>query len=364
MRSIRWMAAAAVTIAAAVGFQSAAHAAHASTATASTVTASTAKPSYQLGIDLDFYWYRNMKVANYITAEAKYARALGANAIMISFPFYSSSRVPTAGASTPSPAILALAIRTARAQGVQVGVRPLLDQHNLGGARVGFVPKNVAAWLCAYAKLLAPYATAAQQAGANRFWMAAELTQFAHNAGWADVTRAIKARFKGTVYFAANWVTANDTRLLPGSGGPGVTVGADAYPTMPYPLSQLKARWASRALGLPKGTVLSEVGIEALAGAQYKPYISSPSTAPLVPAVQVDWFNAACNAVAVDHLGGVYFWSINVGDSLTVKPTSKTPTKFTDAPGATAIKACFARLKALHAAAPGTYGRGRGRACG
>jgi hypothetical protein len=90
--------------------------------------------------------------------------------------------------------------------------------------------------------------------------------------------------------------------------------------------------------------VLSEVGIEALAGAQYKPYVSEPSTRPLVPAVQVDWFNAACNAVVADHLGGIYFWSINVGDSLTTKPTSKTPTQFTDAPGATAIKACFTRL--------------------
>jgi hypothetical protein len=146
------------------------------------------------------------------------------------------------------------------------------------------------------------------------------------------------------VYFSANWVTANDTKVLPGSGGPGVTVGADAYPTMPYPLSQLKAQWAARALGLPKDTVLSEVGIEALAGAQYKPYVSEPSTRPLVPAVQVDWFNAACNAVVADHLGGIYFWSINVGDSLTTKPTSKTPTQFTDAPGATAIKACFTRL--------------------
>jgi hypothetical protein len=351
MRATRWIAAwiaaATVAIVAAAGFQSAAYASPAAKVSYQTAKVSyqTAKVSYQLGIDLDFYWYANMKVATYITAEAKYARALGANAVLISFPFYSTSRLPSAGASTPSPATLALAIRTARAQGLQVGVRPLLDQHNLPGSRVGFVPTNVAKWLGAYATLLAPYARAAQGAGANRFWIGAELTQFAHNASWAGVTRAVKGGFKGGIYFSANWVTANDTKVLPGSGGAGVTVGADAYPTMPYPLSRLTAQWKSRALGLPRGTVLSEVGIEALAGAQDRPYVSSPSTAPLVPAVQVDWFNAACNAVAADHLGGIYFWSINVGDSLTVKPTSAKPTQFTDGPGAAAIKACFTKLK-------------------
>lgn len=87
------------------------------------------------------------------------------------------------------------------------------------------------------------------------------------------------------------------------------------------------------------------LGIEALANAQYKPYVSGPSKGPLVPAVMTDWFNAACNAVAADHLGGMYFWGINVGESLTVKPGPAKPTQFTDGPGAAAIKACFSKLK-------------------
>jgi len=346
MRSHRWIAAATVALAVAAGIQTAAYASPAAHAARSGHSRpSAAKVTYQLGVDLDFYWYATMKVTTYITADAKYAKGLGANTVMISFPFYSNSQLPSAGASTPSPAILAQAISAARAQGLQVGVRPLLDQSNLRGSRVGFLPKNTANWLTAYAKLLTPYAQAAQQAGANRFWDGAELTQFAHDKNWALVSGAIKSKFKGGRYFSANWVTANDTKVLPGSGGAGVITGADAYPTMPYPLAKLKAEWATRALGLPKGTVLSEVGIEALANAQYKPYVSSPSTAPLVPAVQVDWFNAACNAVVADQLGGIYFWSINVGESLTVKPTSKKPTQFTDGPGATAIKACFTKLK-------------------
>jgi hypothetical protein len=287
-----------------------------------------------------------MTVAADITADARYARSLGANTIMISFPFYSSLQVPSAGAATPSPAILAEAIRTARAQGLQVGIRPLLDEKNLPHSRPGFIPRNVATWLKAYAALITRYARAAQGAGATRFWTGTELTQFAHDTHWALVTRAVRSVFKGQLYFAANWVTPLDTTLLPGSGDSGVTVSADAYPLMPYPLSKLRTEWAARALDLPRGTVLSEVGIAARAGAQAKPYQWKPSSAPLDPAVQVVWFNAACNAVSADHLGGLYFWSIDVGRSLKTRPTPKTANQFTDSPGATAIKACFSKLSA------------------
>jgi hypothetical protein len=149
------------------------------------------------------------------------ARSLGANTIMISFPVYTNSEVPSAGVATPPAAILATPIRAARAQGLQVGIRPLLDEKTLTYSRVGFLPKNTAQWLGAYASLLVPYARAAQQAGANRFWTGAELTRFAHDAHWAEVTSAVRCVFKGALYFSAIWATATDTKVLPGSGGPG-----------------------------------------------------------------------------------------------------------------------------------------------
>ncbi len=36
---------------------------------------------------------------------------------------------------------------------------------------------------------------------------------------------------------------------------------------------------------------------------------------PFNPAIQVRWFTAACNAVANERLGGIYFWSIAFGQA-------------------------------------------------
>lgn len=224
-------------------------------------------------------------------------------------------------------------------------MRPLLDEANIGvSSRTKFQPPGVVAWLDSYQKLIVPYAQAAQQAGATRFYIGAELSQFARAAGWQQVDQAIRAVFKGQLYFSANWVSSSDTAELAGSGGPGVSVTVDAYQGMPVPISEFNADWATKATVLPRGTVMSEVGIAARWGAQWKPYVWTPSDAPLDPQLQAGWFTAACNAVQADHLGGIYFWSVSVGKPLDVPPTPWTANQFTDSPGATAIKSCFAKL--------------------
>jgi hypothetical protein len=299
---------------------------------------------YQAGIDLDFYWHPGMDVGGNMAADSAYARGLGANAVVISFPVYTDGRTVTAGTSTPPTSALAQAVTAALAQGLAVGVRPLLDEKSLGRSRTSFKPADVTAWLASYQALIVGYATAAQQAGASRFWTGAELTAFGHAPGWAGVTAAVKKVFSGSLYYAANWANTADMPELPGSGGPGVTPTADAYQAMPVPVAGFGAAWKSKASALPPGTVLSEVGIAARAGAQDRPWVWAKSGAPLDPQLQAAWFTAACDAVTADHLGGIYFWSVNVGQSLTAPPAPKTANQFTDSPGATAIKACFERI--------------------
>jgi hypothetical protein len=41
---------------------------------------------------------------------------------------------------------------------------------------------------------------------------------------------------------------------------------------------------------------------------------------PIAQAVQSRYFTAACNAVAREHLGGIYFWAIGIGQDLSVPP--------------------------------------------
>lgn len=303
-----------------------------------------AQSSYQLGIDLDFYWHPDQDVPYLVGEEAAWARSLGANSVLISFPLYTSKSAPYAGSATPPLAALREAVAAVRAQGLAVGVRPLLDEANIPPSRTQFTPANVSTWLVDYARLIVPYAKQAQAAGAVRFYTGAELSKFAHALGWAQVTTAVRKVFTGSLYFSANWVDSADTANLPASGGPGVIPAADAYQGMPVPISQFPASWIAKAAVLPEGTVLAEVGIAARWGAQWQPYVWQPSDAPLYPQLQAAWFTAACDAVRADHLGGIYFWSVYVGQPLNVAPTPQTANSFVDSPGQTAIQSCFKTL--------------------
>jgi ABC-type sugar transport system ATPase subunit len=95
---------------------------------------------------------------------------------------------------------------------------------------------------------------------------------------------------------------------------------------------------------LPAGSVLSEVGIAAQSGAYAHPWDVGSKTAPIVPQVQANWFTAQCQAVAQDHLGGIYFWPLYFGQSL--PDPADGPTAWAATPGASAIANCFSSLKA------------------
>jgi Glycoside Hydrolase Family 113 len=299
---------------------------------------------YQLGIDLDFYWHPDQNVPALVTQEAAYARGLGANAILISFPVYTGSAAAVAGASTPPPSALAAAVQAVRAQGLRAGVRPLLDEANLPRSRVWFLPASVTGWLASYQKVILPYAQAAQQAGASFFYTGAELSQFAHARQWRQVNAAVHTVFKGKLYFSANWTSPAEARALPASGGPGVTVAADAYPDSHASPGQFGPWWVTEAGELPRGTVLAETGIAAQAGMQQHPWDQGSPSQALDPRLQAAWFTAACEAVKADRLGGIYFWSVYVGQPLDAAPTPATATQFTDSPGAGAIQGCFTAL--------------------
>jgi len=69
---------------------------------------------YQLGIDLDFYWYKGMNVPRVVAVDAAYAKSLGANAVSIAFPVYAYGSKAAPGPATPKPAIVGQAVRVAR----------------------------------------------------------------------------------------------------------------------------------------------------------------------------------------------------------------------------------------------------------
>jgi hypothetical protein len=296
------------------------------------------RPAVQLGIDIDAYTYRGQDIAAAAAQDVAYVTSLHANAVIISFPFFMSgpgSSTVYATSATPSPDQLAMIVEDAEKAGLYVGVRPLLDESSIKpyAARTLWQPADLPAWFTSYSRFLVPYASAAQDEHAQEFFAGAEFSRFGSAPGWARVDAAVSSVFHGTIAYANNW-DRPDSR----SGGPGVTDTLDAYRGMQPPLL---ANWEIYDRTLPRGTVLTEVGIAAAAGAWAAPWRHAWQTAVLDPGVQAQWFSAACRAALAAHLGGIYFWSIGLGTPS--GPSLTDQGAWARSAGASAISSCFAQ---------------------
>lgn len=304
-------------------------------------------PQLQLGIDLDFYAWPGMDEASISRADIAYIKHLHANSVSINFPFFTNGpRASTvhATSATPSPSQLAALAARARAAGLYVTLRPLLDENSIGMFRMSWKPADPAAWFTSYQRFLLPYARMAQAACIPGLFTGVEFTQFSRSARWGRLDTALRRVYKGTLLYSSNWWNEK----LGATTVNGVQQTLDAYRPLPVranaPKARVVAAWKAYAATLPAHVVLSEVGIAAQPRAYTAPYRWSWPGEPLRPAIQVRWFTGACRAVAADHLGGIYFWSLNVGQPLTKQPTAADPSAFVAGPAARSIAACYQRL--------------------
>jgi hypothetical protein len=302
-------------------------------------------PSLQLGVDLDFYTSPDANVASTARQDIAYIKSLHANAVSISFPFYTDKAGTTLGPlpTTPSVAQLDTVIRTAEGADLAVTLRPVLNQTSLGEARVHWTPAHLTTWFTAYQHFMLPYAALAQRDHVGVFVIGTELNKFSGAPEWATLRDAIAAVYHGQLAFSNNWLGVKNTTV-------GLTEMIDAY--APVPLSDsasVTALAGAVAYGedaLPYGSVLSEVGIAAQSGAYAHPWQVGSNATPIKPQIQANWFSAQCQAVAQDHLGGIYFWPLYFGQSLTVPDRADGPTAWVATLGATAISNCFTSLRA------------------
>ena len=274
------------------------------------------EPTLQLGIDIDFYTNPGANVASIARQDIAYIKSLNANAVSISFPFYNDKAGSALGplAATPSVAPLGTLITIAENAGLAVTLRPVLNQAALGEARAHWTPAHLAAWFTAYQHFLLPYAALAQRDHVAVFVIATELNEFSEAQEWATLRNAIAAVYHGTFAFSNNWLGIRNAT-------PGLTEMTDAYAPVPLndsaSVSALAGAIAYSSRALPFGNILSEVGIAAQSGAYAHPWEVGSKTAPLKPQIQASWFSAQCQVVAEEHLGGIYFWPLYFGQSLT-----------------------------------------------
>jgi hypothetical protein len=308
------------------------------------------EPGLQLGINIDFYSRTDLPVTTLAQQDIAYIKSLHANAVSIAIPFFSNpaGTVLSSDERTPTISQLDELVGTAEQAGLAVTIRPLLNEESIGESRVLWKPADLTGWFAQYEKFLLPYAALAQRDHVPVFAVGVELTRFGSVRQWKDLDSGLRAVYHGTLAYSNNWISHE--HAMPGHGGPGVVEMIDAYPRFNLPddtsAATLTAVWTRWARPLPAGTVLSEVGIASRPGAYLRPYLWTPTAAPLLPQIQVNWFNAACQAVTADNLGGLYFWTLPFGQSLTLPADQEDPGSFVAMPGQAAIAKCFSSLRA------------------
>ena len=302
----------------------------------------------QLGVGVDLYAWPALNYDTASAAEVAYVKALHANSVMVSFPFFVSSRKSSAvyaTVRTPAPAQLAVFARLAMSQGLYVVLRPLMDQGGIAESRADWAPPDPQAWFASYQKFLLPYATMAQQAGIPEFYVGAEFSRFQTLSYWNGLDQALRQVYKGKLMYANNGGGVHS-----GEGGDSVTRSADAYPDLNVPdnvtVGRLTRRWAAYDRRLPARTALSEVGISGVRGAFKVPWQHHWPHPRLDASVQTRWFEAACHAAVAQHLGGIYFWAIGFGPSqLNTTLSAKNQGAWEDGPAERAVATCYSQVR-------------------
>jgi hypothetical protein len=311
-----------------------------------------------LGVNLYWHTIGNSAVVDATAGRLlDYVVGLGANSVAIVFPFFTDGMHPTrvygTSDNTPSPAALSRVIAAAKARGLRVMVRPLLDEANLvttGGWRGNIAPPSVDTWFTSYRTFLDPYFDAAETQHADEFVVGTELDAFIDSsAQWRQVVADGEARFSGQITYASNWASWARAHVP----NPITDVGVDAYPPVHLSdsasVSQLSTAWTAWLKNRPDQvlarTVIQELGIPAQAGAYQKPNAWGSATAAVKPEIQANWFAAACQSAHALHMRGLYFWMLD--SNADPANASKYPSGSFIGRGDSAIKTCFSQTWSL-----------------
>jgi len=297
-------------------------------------------PAFQRGIDVDAYTYPKQDFSAAAAAVVAYVKKLHANSLSISFPFFMSSRRSSevfASTRTPTPTELGLFIADAERAGLYVSLRPLLSEFQIGGNRTLFRPAHMSAWFASYRRFLLPYARMAEANKVGMFIVGAEFSNFGRAPQWNGLDRALGRVYHGRLAYSNN----GTVHLSPSTGGRYAIKTVDAYPSMNRPLL---SGWQAFDRKLPRGTIVSELGIAGFNGAWRTPWRHRLAKKQLLPRVQVWWFSAACQAARATGLRGIYFWALPMAAKFP-RTTAATPAAWAYSVGAAAIAHCFGRGK-------------------
>ena len=318
----------------------------------------------QLGIQV--YWTANRNDSSDAVVRAKaqriidYAIALHANSIAVTFPFFTyginSDTLYAKPNVTPSSRHIATFLTVAAQAHIRVTLRPVLNEDDLVARnpqawRGSIEPSSRAAWFRSYYKLLLPYAAAAQAGHAATFVLGTELNSLQGAPEWTGLVRSLRSAYSGQLTYDEN----QDEFAADSANLPVPSHNVDAYPQFGLQdnasVALLTSSWetwlGAHPLSVRRELTLSEIGIDAVAGAYQNPWAwHSLANAPIDTRVQAAWFQAVCNAVSAERIGGgIYWWEVNF-DASPAHPRRFESDRLTflDRPAQRVIRHCFAKL--------------------
>jgi hypothetical protein len=205
-------------------------------------------------------------------------------------------------------------VAQAQARGMRVMMKPHLWSGSFwtGAGNPDIAVDGWEAWFDAWTRYVLHHAALAQETGCDRLCVGLEFTKAtaANPGAWAEVARACRGVFKGTLCYGANWyeeysVFADWDALD--------CVGIDAYfPLTGRTVEELERAWdghfdtIAHAVG-GRRVVFPEAGYRAIAGATDKPW-EETSGAP-DPELQARAYEALLRAGSRrPWFEGVYWW--------------------------------------------------------
>ena len=191
-----------------------------------------------------------------------------------------------------------------------------------------------------------------------------ELDSLEGSPQWAGLLRSLRSVYTGQLTYDENY-----DEFAAGTANPPVpSHDVDAYPELGVSPSasvgQLTWSWdawlGAHPLSVRRELTISEIGIDAVAGSYVKPWDwFSRANKPIDTHVQAAWYQAACNALSAEQIGGgIYYWEVNFdADPAQPRAFESDRLTFLDRPGQEVIRKCFARLSAADAAAARLHAR-------
>jgi hypothetical protein len=253
------------------------------------------------------------------------------------------------GTGTMSPGDIAALGRIAKADGLQIQMRPIIRVgppsiwNDAKKSWEGHIrPRNQQMWFESLLAAELPYLKIAKADHVEQFVLTTELAGLQYSISWPWFLARAHAECGCQVSYSAQM-----TQYIQNAGSlpPTPALGTDLYASLSLPATASQARvtagFEAYLSTVPESrldrTSLDEVSIRATVGA-YKHPANWNATGASDPQVQARYFTAACQAAAKYHLQALFFYFVPLNDD-PAAPVSY-PAYFVNNAGSRAIHGC------------------------